>query len=164
MFWGIVSIILGCVAIIAPYAATMAIEALLGWILIIGGVAHFIHSFHSRATGAFVWKMLVSLLYLCVGVMFLVYPLQGIITLTFLLTIFFIVQGVFQILWALYIRHLARWGWMCFSGVTSLILGVLIWQGLPSTATWAIGLLLGINLIFTGWSIVMFAMAVKAKG
>ena len=161
LFWGIVSIILGMVVIAIPYAATFAVEVLIGWFLVIGGVIHLFHAFHSKGSAGFIWKFLVSILYLAVGILMLIYPLQGMITLTVLLAAFFMIQGIFQIITAFHVKPLPSWGWLLFSGIIALILGLMIWGRLPSSATWAIGLLLGINLIFSGWAIVMFATAVK---
>jgi uncharacterized membrane protein HdeD (DUF308 family) len=158
---GIFTIILGIAAIFLPFIATLTIEALLAVIFIIAGITHVLHAFQSRQTKGMALRLLAGVLYGLVGIILLAFPLQGALTLTLLLAILFMVAGSFKIALALYIRPLLSWGWLMFSGIISAILGVLIWMGLPGTATWAIGLLVGIELLFSGWSMIMFALSIR---
>ena len=98
--------------------------------------------------------------------LFLIFrPLQGAVTLTILLVAFFVVEGVAAVLISLEFRkHLRNWSWTLFSGVVNLILAFLIWQGWPSTAAWVIGLLVGINMLFVGLSLVMTSIAARSMG
>ena len=87
------------------------------------------------------------------------FPLTGILSLTILLAVFFIVEGIFEILASFRLRPDSGWGYLLFSGIVAILVGVLIWMGLPSSATWAIGLLAGINLLVSGWSFIFIAFA-----
>jgi uncharacterized membrane protein HdeD (DUF308 family) len=159
---GILLIILGLVAIAAPVYATFAVQALLGWILIIGGIAQGIHAFMAQGWGGFLFELLSALLYLAVGALLLVNPVEGALALTIVLAAFLVVEGIFKIVMAWRVRRHPRWGWLLASGILSLILGALIWAEWPSSALWVIGLLVGIQLLFTGWALIMLALAARA--
>lgn len=152
MTLGVIMLILGTLAIIFPAATSVSIELILGIMLVIAGASRVISIFRSKGWGDFFVKMLVSAIYLAAGVMLLVYPFGGTITLTLLLAAFFIAQGVANIVVSLMEHGVRGWGWMLFAGVVSLVLGMMIWLELPSSAAWAIGLLVGIWLIFDGWA------------
>jgi len=99
------------------------------------------------------------------GLILILRPLPGVLTLTMVLIIFFIVEGIVSILAAIQHRnHLRSWGWVLFSGIIDLLLAFLIWDGWPSSAEWAIGLLVGINMLFFGLSLVMTALAARQMG
>jgi uncharacterized membrane protein HdeD (DUF308 family) len=159
---GILMIVLGAFAIAAPYGATLAVQFALGWILVIGGIAEAIHAFMARGWGGFLLELLSAILYLVVGVLLLVNPVGGALALTIVLAVFLIVEGIFKIMMAMRVRDHRGWGWLLASGVLSVILGVLIWAEWPASGLWVIGLLVGIQLLFTGWSLVMLALAARA--
>ena len=99
------------------------------------------------------------------GLILILRPLAGILTLTMVLGAFFVVGGIASILGAIqHRRHLRSWGWVLFSGIVDLFLAYLIWAGWPSSADWAIGLLVGINMLFFGLSLVMTALAARVMG
>jgi uncharacterized membrane protein HdeD (DUF308 family) len=158
----ILMIILGLMAVAAPVYATFALQVLLGWILIIGGIAQGIHAFMAKGWGGFFFELLSALLYLAVGVLLLVNPVEGALALTIVLAAFLIVEGIFKIVMAWRVRGHPRWGWLLASGILSLILGALIWAEWPSSALWVIGLLVGVHLLFTGWALLMLALAARA--
>jgi uncharacterized membrane protein HdeD (DUF308 family) len=162
-FWllgtGIFTILLGIAAILLPFTAALTIETLLAAIFMIAGVAHILHAFQCRHTKGLVLRLLAGFFYGLSGIILFAFPLQGVLTLTLLLVILFIVAGSFKIALALYLNPLPSWGWLLFSGVISALLGILIWTGLPGTAKWAIGLLVGIELLFSGWYMTMFAFS-----
>jgi uncharacterized membrane protein HdeD (DUF308 family) len=159
---GILMIILGVFAIGAPVVATIAVQIMLGWLLVIGGIAQGLHAFMARGWGGFLFELLSALLYLAVGILLLVNPVEGALALTIVLAAFLVVEGIFKIVMAMRVRGHARWGWLFASGVVSLVLGVLIWAQWPSSALWVIGLLVGVHLLFTGWALTMLALAAKA--
>jgi uncharacterized membrane protein HdeD (DUF308 family) len=101
------------------------------------------------------------LLYLAVGILLLVNPLEGALALTIVLAVFLIVEGIFKIITALRVRDHDGWGWLLASGIMSVILGLLIWAEWPASGLWVIGLLVGIQLRFTGWALVMLALAAR---
>ncbi len=158
---GVILIIVGFAAICLPFIATLAVELLIGWVLVIGGIVKAIHSFSSQRWGQPFLRLIVALIYLAVGILMLVYPLQGVLTLTLVLAILFLLEGLFKIIAAVQLRAVLSWGWMFFSGILALIIGGLIWACWPSSAIWAIGLLVGINIIFGGWAMVMISLAAR---
>ncbi|HYZ25291.1 MAG TPA: HdeD family acid-resistance protein [Geminicoccaceae bacterium] len=159
---GILMIILGVLAIGAPAVATIAVQFALGWILVVGGIAEGIHAFMAQGWRGFLFELLSAVLYLVVGILLLVNPVGGALALTVVLAVFLIVEGIFKIVMALRVRDHSGWGWLLASGILSLILGVLIWAEWPYSGLWVIGLLVGIQLLFTGWALVMLALAARA--
>ncbi len=160
---GIVLVILGVLAIAVPQLAGIAVTIMIGWLFIISGIAGLITTFGARHAPGFWWSLLSAVLGIAAGLVLLVWPLSGVITLTLLLIVFFIIEGVLSIMYAFeHKRELTgQWGWMLVSGIIDLVLAAMIWAGLPSTAAWALGLLVGINLLFGGSS--MIAMALHAR-
>ncbi len=163
LFEGIALLILGILAIVVPLIATIAVTVLLGWLLLMSGVVGLIATFRSRGAPGFWWSLISAVLGIVAGVVLLGWPLSGALTLTLILTVFLVLEGVVSILYALeHRRELSgRWGMMLFSGIIDLILAGIIFEGLPGTAAWAIGLLIGINLVFGGSALI--AMALHAR-
>ncbi len=148
IFESIIFILLGIAAIAIPQLFTYSVEILVGCLLIIGGL---IQGF--RAIKSADWGSIIAAIFsLIVGILLLAYPITGIIALTLLIAIFFLIEGVAQLYLGFRIRELKGWGWMIFSGLVSLFLAALIWTELPGSAAWVIGLLLGINLLIFGFS------------
>jgi uncharacterized membrane protein HdeD (DUF308 family) len=157
---GIILIILGLAAILVPEIATLAFAIFFGWLLLISGVVGLLSTFKMRPAPGFWWSLLSAVLAIVVGVLLLGWPIRGAISLTLLLIAFFLIEGFASIMFAVeYRRDLpARWGWMVVSGIVDLILAALIFFGLPSSAAWAIGLLLGINMVFGGTTLIVMAL------
>jgi uncharacterized membrane protein HdeD (DUF308 family) len=157
---GIILLILGLAAIIIPPIATLAVELLFGWLFLISGIAGAITTFMMRQAPGFWWSLVSAILAIAVGVVMLLWPLSGVLTLTLLLITFFIIEGAASIMFALeHKRELSgRWGWMLASGIVDLILAAIILAGLPGTAAWALGLLVGINLVFGGTALIGMAL------
>jgi uncharacterized membrane protein HdeD (DUF308 family) len=160
--FGILMIILGLFAIGAPVMATIAFQVVLGWLLVIGGIAEAIHAFMAQNWRGFQFELLSAILYVVVGALLLFNPLLGAAALTLLLAVFLVVEGIFKIIMALRVRDHRGWGWLLASGILSLILGAMIWAQWPASGLWVIGLLVGIQLLFTGWSLVMLALAARS--
>jgi uncharacterized membrane protein HdeD (DUF308 family) len=160
---GIVLVVLGLLAIIVPPIATLAVEILIGWLFLVSGVMGLITTFWMRQAPGFWWALLSAVLGIGAGIVLLAWPLSGVLSLTLILIVFFTIEGVASIMYALeHKRELSgRWGWMLASGIVDLILAGIILAGLPGTAAWAIGLLVGINMIFGGSALI--AMAVHAR-
>lgn len=160
---GIVLLVLGFIAIAIPPLATLAVTILLGWLFLISGLVGLATSFWMRRAPGFLWSLVSAALGIMVGVLLLVQPVQGALSLTLVLIAFFIIEGVASIMFALdHKRELSgQWGWMLVSGIVDLALSAMILAGLPSTAAWAIGLLVGINMMFGGSALI--AMALHAK-
>jgi uncharacterized membrane protein HdeD (DUF308 family) len=160
---GIALVILGLLAIAAPAFASIAATIFFGWLLLISGGVGLIATLRARHAPGFVWALLSALLALAAGVLLIASPLQGTFSLTAILIAFLIIEGVVSIAYALEHRsnRSGRWAWVFASGVLDLVLGGILFAGLPGDAFWALGLLLGINLVFGGWSLI--AMALHAR-
>jgi uncharacterized membrane protein HdeD (DUF308 family) len=160
---GIILFILGILAIVVPPIATIAVEVLIGWLLLMSGIVGLISTFRTRGAPGFGWSLLSAVIGTVAGIVLLAWPLSGALSLTLILTVFLVLEGVVSILYALeHKRELSgRWGMMLFSGVVDLFLAGFIFAGLPGTAAWAIGLLVGINLVFGGSALI--AMALHAR-
>ena len=156
---GILLMILGCVAIAFPLITTIAVKILLGWLFLIGGIVQIVHAFSTQKWSQFFLSLLVGVLYVFVGGWLAFFPLAGIITLTILLAAMFIAQGVLEFGMAFRIRPREGWVWMLVSGIIAILVGLMIFGGLPATAAWAIGLLVGINLISSGLAYLFLALA-----
>lgn len=158
---GIFFIILGSIAIIVPQVFTVGIALFLGWLLLIGGAFQVARALMMINMPSFSLWFFISILQLLIGYFLVTDTMQGVMTLTLLLTVFFALEGLVKIYLAFMMRPLAKWGWVLFSGITALFLAILVWVGWPETATWVLGLLLGINMIFLGWSILSLSMQHK---
>ena len=159
---GILLSVLGLVLIAAPALGTLAIDLLVGWFLIIGGIAQLVHAFMEKAWRGFLLELASGALYLVVGVLLVFYPIAGAQALTIFLAAFLLVEGFVRIAMAMRLRPAHGWGWLLFGGIVTVILALLIWSQWPASALWVIGLLVGINLLFTGWSLTMMAIAMRA--
>ena len=160
---GIALVVLGFIAVIVPPIATLAVTVVLGWLFLFSGVMGLVTTFMMRNAPGFWWALISAALGVLVGAMLLAQPAQGAVTLTYVLVAFFIIEGVVSIMYALeHKRELSgRWGFMLVSGIVDLMLAGMIIGGLPSTAAWALGLLVGINMMFGG--IALIGMALHAR-
>jgi uncharacterized membrane protein HdeD (DUF308 family) len=161
---GIVLLILGALAIVVPPLATLGVTIFLGWLFLISGVVGLVMTFMARGAPGFWWSLLSGVLGIVAGLVLLVWPLTGAVSLTLVVTAFFIVEGVASIMYGLeHRRELSgRWAWMLASGIVDLILAAIILTGLPGSALWAIGLLVGINMIFGGASLIGLGLAARS--
>jgi uncharacterized membrane protein HdeD (DUF308 family) len=160
LFEGIIFTLLGFLAVALPGISTLSAELFLGWLLILGGVIQLYRTFKTHEGRGFVGSLLTGLIYLFFGILLVVYPIAGIFSLTILLTFFFIAEGIAKIILSFQLRHFHRWGWFLLNGVIALILAYLIWSGWPGTAFWVLGLLVGINMIFFGISLIALALSI----
>jgi uncharacterized membrane protein HdeD (DUF308 family) len=160
---GITLVGLGLAAIVLPLIATVAVEIIIGWLLLVSGTVGVVITFRMRRTPGFWWSLLSAILGIAAGIVLLRWPLNGALSLTLILAVFFLIEGIASIFYALeHKRELSgRWSWMLISGAVDLILASIIFLGLPGTAAWAIGLLVGINMVFGGSAVI--AMALHAR-
>ena len=162
---GIVLLVLGVAAIIVPVIATLAFTLLIGWLFLISGVVGLITTFWMRNVPGFWWALISGVVGIAAGIVLLLWPISGTVSLTLLLIAFFLVEGIVTLMYAF--EHRAqlsgRWGWMLASGIVDLILAGIIFAGLPESATWALGLLVGINLLFGGGAMVAMALAARSN-
>jgi uncharacterized membrane protein HdeD (DUF308 family) len=160
---GVIMLILGVLAIIWPGISTIAVDIYVGWLFLLSGVVGIVVMFLARDVQAFLWMLLTAALSLFVGVILLYRPAEGAASLTLVLTAFFVVEGIFQIAASLSYRNVFpnQWGWMLASGIADVILAGIIIAGWPGTATWALGLIAGVNLITSGAAITTVALAAR---
>ncbi|RDI43349.1 HdeD family acid-resistance protein [Aquicella lusitana] len=161
--WGIVFIVLGIAAISAATIATFISVVFLGLLLFLGGVVVIVDSFTSwrQKWGGFLLHLIMGLLYLVAGLMVIYSPVLATVSLTLVLGVFFIVQGLFRIIYSLTIQ-LLNWGWNLFNGIITLFLGIIIMANWPEASLYIIGLFVGIDLLFCGWTYVMIALSARS--
>jgi uncharacterized membrane protein HdeD (DUF308 family) len=161
---GIVLLVLGAVAVCVPPLATVAVEVLLGWLILMSGVLGLVMTFQTRGSPGFGWSLLSAVVGIAAGIILLAWPLSGVFSLTVMLTIFLMLEGIASIMYALAHRRekTSRWELMLVSGIVDLILAALILAGLPGTAAWAIGLIVGINLLFGGVALIGLALQARS--
>ncbi|MBD2103584.1 HdeD family acid-resistance protein [Leptolyngbya sp. FACHB-261] len=155
---GALLIVLGLVAIVLPNISTFVAETWLALILISTGSAKLFYSFQTRDQGGFVWKLVLSILYIGTGVMLFTNPLTGVLTLTLLLGSFLLAEGAFNLILAFRLRHNPNWFWVLVDGIVTLALGAFIWFGWPTNAPWLLGTAVGASILSTGFSRVMLAL------
>jgi uncharacterized membrane protein HdeD (DUF308 family) len=158
---GIALVVLGVLGIALPSIFTVAVDSLIGALLLVGGVVHGAHAFQVRRWTGALPRLLVAALYLIAGIIILVRPLTGALALTLTLSAFLLAIGVSRILLARDLRPLTGWGWTLASGILSVLLGGLLLFGWPMTALWAIGLYVGVDLLVAGWSMLGLALATR---
>ena len=161
MALGILMIALGMVAIGAPFGSGVAVDLVVGWLLVISGIAHGIHAFQAAGWRGGLVQFLCGLLYVGVGVMMIVHPIAGLLALTATVLVYFIVSGILKIILAIRVQNLPQRGWVTLSGILSMVLAIYIGAHFPTSALWVIGLLFGIEMIFSGWAFVMIALAAR---
>ena len=161
LFEGIVLIILGILAIAAPQLATLAVDIYIGWLFLIAGIVGLYTVFSVKDIASFLISFIPAILALVIGGLLIWKPAQGALSLTALMVIFFAAEGLFQTVASFVYRDYIgdSWGWILLSGIADLILAGIIVYGWPVTATWALGILAGVNLITSGLAIVMAAVA-----
>jgi uncharacterized membrane protein HdeD (DUF308 family) len=160
---GIILVILGIGAISLPFATAMAVNLLVGWLLIAGGAVHLVHAVKAAGWRGGIRHVLCGLLQLVVGVYMVTNPVAGVFVLTIMLVAYFAVEGVFKIILAVRTDTLPQRGWVTFSGIVSLGLAIYVGAQFPMSALWVIGLLVGIEMVVSGWSFIMIALATRGK-
>lgn len=159
---GIISAVLGAIAIALPQVASVTITLLVGIMLLIGAVSYVAEAISRGTTGHRIWSAIVAVLYVIAGVWLIINPVSGTITLTWVLAIFFLVIGIIRILAGIAARgKVPNAGWTIVNGVLAVLIAILVIANLPDDAAWAIGLLVGIQLLFDGIMMIVAGMAAK---
>jgi uncharacterized membrane protein HdeD (DUF308 family) len=163
---GILLVILGLAAMILPPLASLAVTIFLGWMFLISGVAGLALTFWSRRMPGFWWSLFSAVLAIGAGIALLVQPVQGTLTLTIVVGAYFLAEGVATIMYALEHRKelSERWGWLLAAGLMDILVAGIIIAGLPGSALWALGVLVGINMLFGGASLIAMALAARKGG
>ena len=160
---GIILVLLGIIAIVVPPIATLAFTIIIGWLFLVSGIIGLITTFWARGAPGFWWSLISAIIAIAAGVVLLLWPISGTVSLTLVLIAFFVVEGTVSIMYAIEHRNqlTGQWGWMLLSGIIDLILAGIIFAGLPGTAAWALGLLVGINMLFGGAALIAMALAAR---
>jgi uncharacterized membrane protein HdeD (DUF308 family) len=160
---GILLVVLGFAAMIVPQLAGLAVTIFLGWMFLISGIAGLALTFWARQMPGFWWSLISAVLAIAAGIILLAKPVQGTLTLTIVVGAYFLAEGVTTIMYALEHRRQLpeRWSWMLFAGILDILIAAMIIAGLPGSAEWAIGLLVGINLLFGGATLIGVALAAR---
>jgi uncharacterized membrane protein HdeD (DUF308 family) len=157
----VVFIILGIFAIVEPTVAGLAVTILVGWLLIFGGVAHLVAAFSGGGAGRVIWQVLIGIVFIAGGIYYLMHPLLGLGTLTLILAVIILMAALFELIAFFASRGHAGSGWLLMNALITLFLGGLIWFHWPSSSVWAIGTLVGVNLLMTGFSRLMLGMTAR---
>ncbi len=158
---GIILIILGILALGSPLMTGVAVAIMVGSFLLVGGIVQFVYAFKAKSWGAGLLGIFGGVLSVVCGILMIAHPLLGLGFLTLLLAAFFVVGGISKIILSFQVRRAQGWGWILFSGIVGLVLGMMIWSQWPLSGAWAIGTLVGIDILFTGWSTMAIGLAAR---
>lgn len=160
---GIVLILLGMAAVVVPPVAGIAATVFIGWMLLIAGVVGLVSTFRAKTAPGVIWSALSAVIAIVAGGLLVWFPLTGLVTLTLVLIGYLLADGVVTIVFALSHRREAsgRWGWMLINGIVDLILAAIIYMALPQAFAWAVGLIVGFDLVFGGTTLVVMALAAR---
>ncbi|HEX7158902.1 MAG TPA: HdeD family acid-resistance protein [Edaphobacter sp.] len=157
----ILLIVVGFLALVHPGVSGLGMTLFVGWLLIISGITHFVYAFKVHTAGRVLWEILLAIVYVVAGIYLIWHPLDGLVTLTLALVFYLFFEGIFELSLAFQLRPHPGWGWTLFDGIITILLGFLIWRHWPSSSVWAIGTLVGISMLFSGFSRLMLSMAAK---
>jgi len=158
---GIVLVLCGTFAIMAPLLSTLAATRLIGIVIAVAGAFHVIHSFQAKAWSGFIWDLLIGLIQLFGGALIWLNPFAGAIAITALIAWVFLLQGVTEIILSFRVRPKDGWGWLLFSGVISLLAGIWLLSRFPIAGLFVPGLIVGIALLFEGWAFIAISLSAR---
>ena len=158
---GVLLVVLGFLAVGAPLQTGIAVAILVGAMVLVQGIMQLVYAFRAKSWGAGILVFVLGGLSIVAGVLVLAHPLMGLGFLTLLLAAYFVVEGVFEIIHAFELKPLKGWGWTLFTGIVTLLLGVMIWRQWPLSGAWAVGVLAGVSILFNGWSMVMLSLSAR---
>ena len=157
----ILMIVAGFLAILLPAVAGIAVNIFVGWMLVFSGGLHFVFAWQTRHTHGFIWELLLGILYVAIGGYLLVNPIRGLVTLTLALAFYLLIEGVLEFVLSYWLRSRPGAGWLLFDAIITVILAILIWRTWPWSTEWAIGILVGINMLFSGVTRLMLSFAAR---
>lgn len=159
--WAVIMILLGFLAIFLPQQTGTAVSVVLGWIIVVAGLAYLAYAFAAGGAGSFLWRMLVGVVYVAGGGYLALHPQLALESLTLAVAIIFLIEGVLEIVAFFKLRSLSGSAWLLFDGLVSILLAFMIGYHWPSSSTWAVGLLVGINLIVGGVTWLMYSVQAR---
>jgi len=158
---GVGFIILGVLAVGSPALAAVAVNAVIAWLIVLAGMVHLSLAFYAHRAGSVLWKLLVGLAYIFFGIYLIAHPALGVASLTLVLALLFLVEGIFDIALFFQMRAIGGSSWILVDGIITLALGLMIYLRWPSSSNWAIGTLVGVSLIISGVTRLMLSLAVR---
>jgi len=161
IFLSILLIIAGFVTLMIPFVGGIGVAIFIGWAMIVSGVTHLIFAFKTHTTGGVLWELLVGLVYLFAGMYLLLHPLAGLASLTLLLAVSLFFEAIFEVVLFFQVRPRSGAAWLLVDGLVTFVLALMIWRSWPSSSLWAIGILIGISMLFSGFSRLMLAMTAR---
>jgi len=161
IFLGVLTVVFGFLAIAAPFITGIAVTIFVGVLLVFMGVAQVVHTFKSKQWGTGIWGTIIGLLAAAAGLLMLFRPAEGLASLTLLLAAYFLVDGICEIIAAFKIKPDQGWGWVLFNGIIALILGFLIWSEWPFSGIWAVGVLVGVHILISGWTMIILGTGAR---
>jgi uncharacterized membrane protein HdeD (DUF308 family) len=161
ILWGVLLVVFGFIAIGAPFLAAVAVSAVVAWLIVLAGIVHVAVAFHSHGAGSVIWKLLVGLAYLVFGGYMLIHPVLSVASLTLVLAALFVIEGVLNIVLYFKMRPLHGSIWVLVDGLITLLLGTMIYLQWPFSAIWAIGILVGVSMMISGFTRIALSSAVR---
>jgi uncharacterized membrane protein HdeD (DUF308 family) len=159
--YGVFLVVLGVLAIMAPRISGIAVQLMLGWLLVLAGIAWTMYASHARSWGSGLWEALVGILAVMGGVIIIARPLLSLEILTWMLAVYFIATGVLKLALAFELKPTRGWGWTLFNGVISVFLGAIVMRQWPFSGLWLVGTMVGIDMIFGGFSLMRLSSAAR---
>jgi uncharacterized membrane protein HdeD (DUF308 family) len=157
----ILLILAGLLAILIPSVSGIGVTLFFGWAMILSGLTHFAFAFKTHTTGGVLWELLVGAVYLLTGVYLLMHPLDALIALTLILAIYLFFEGIVETILFFQLRPRHGASWLLIDGIVTFILAIMIWRSWPASTVWVIGTLVGISMIFSGFSRLMLSVVAK---
>ena len=161
IFWPIVMIVVGLLALWLPAASSIGVARLLGWLMVFDAGFQLIHAFRSTGVGHVAWKVVVALIYLVAGIYFLIHPFLAVAVVTLALAVFFLIEGLVDVFSYFTTRQAGASYWILLNGIVSIILAAMIWRHWPTGSLWVLGVLVGIGMLMAGVSRLMIALAIR---
>lgn len=158
---GVVLVIVGFLAIGSPLVAGLSVSVFVGVMLLIGGIGQLALAFKAGSFGKGLLLIIVGIAAALAGLLMITQPASGLASLTIFLAVYFFATGIVESFWAFQIKPAKGWGWTLFSGIVTVLLGLMIWRQFPISGVWAIGTLVGIRMLFSGWTLIMFGSAAR---
>jgi uncharacterized membrane protein HdeD (DUF308 family) len=158
---GVLLIVFGMLAVGSPAIAAVAVNAVIAWLIVLAGVVHLVLAFHAHGAGSLIWKLLVGTAYVFFGVYLIAHPALGVVSLTLVLALLFLVEGILDIALFFQMRSVGGSMWILTDGIITLLLGLMIYLQWPSSSAWAIGTLVGVSMIISGVTRLLLSLAVR---
>ena len=161
MMLGVALIIFGLLTLTVPFYTSIALTTIIGVLLLASGIAYSIHAFFDKKWSGFFLSIAIGIVSGIAGLLLIFRPIAGVLTLTLLLGVLLVIQGIVKIIMSFKINHMQGWFWVLLNGIISLLLGIFIWKGWPGTASWVPGLFVSIDLMLAGWSMIFISVSEK---